>query len=160
MSMNSTGSLRSSYKREYCVRALFDYDPSKDSGLPSKGLPFRYGDILQVTNMTCSSTEWWKAKLIRADGEEEGIIPSKRRVEQKERERLKNISLQAASNEKKKKSSSIMKRSPFMKSKVQSGSEEVSAVEPEGNTFLLFLLISFLLTHVQSFRLLNYLPFF
>jgi hypothetical protein len=29
-------------------RALFDYDPSKDSGLPSKGLEFHYGDILHA----------------------------------------------------------------------------------------------------------------
>lgn len=61
-------------------RALFDYDPSKDSGLPSKGLEFHYGDILHVTN--ASDDEWWQAKRVMPDGEEEGIgiIPSKRRL--------------------------------------------------------------------------------
>ena len=60
-------------------RALFDYDPSKDSGLPSKGLAFRYGDILHVTN--ASDDEWWQAKRIQPEGEEDsiGIIPSKKR---------------------------------------------------------------------------------
>lgn len=60
-------------------RALFDYDPSKDSGLPSKGLEFHYGDILHVTN--ASDDEWWQAKRVMPDGEEDGmgIIPSKRR---------------------------------------------------------------------------------
>lgn len=41
-------------------RALFDYDPIRDDGLPSRGLPFRYGDILHVTN--ASDDEWWQAR--------------------------------------------------------------------------------------------------
>ena len=67
------------YLSPICFRALFDYDPSKDSGLPSKGLQFHYGDILHVTN--ASDDEWWQAKRITAEGEEEGmgIIPSKQR---------------------------------------------------------------------------------
>jgi hypothetical protein len=55
----STGSLRTIRKKSCYVRALFDYDPSKDSGLPSKGLPFKYGDILHVVN--ASDEEWWQA---------------------------------------------------------------------------------------------------
>ncbi|KAI5636126.1 guanylate kinase domain-containing protein [Phthorimaea operculella] len=39
---------------------LFHYDPIRDVGLPSRGLPFRYGDILHVTN--ASDDEWWQAK--------------------------------------------------------------------------------------------------
>lgn len=33
------------------MRALFDYEPEEDSLLPCKeiGLPFQYGDILQVS---------------------------------------------------------------------------------------------------------------
>lgn len=33
------------------MRALFDYDPEEDTLLPCKtiGLPFQYGDILQVS---------------------------------------------------------------------------------------------------------------
>ena len=46
-----TGTLvRTSPKRSLYVRALFDYDPVKDDGLPSRGLGFSYGDILHVTN--------------------------------------------------------------------------------------------------------------
>ncbi len=60
-------------------RALFDYDPSKDSGLPGPGLGFNYGDILHVTN--ASDDDWWQARRVMSDGMEEGfgIIPSKKR---------------------------------------------------------------------------------
>lgn len=66
------------FSLHFC-RALFDYDPSKDSGLPSRGLPFGFGDVLHVTN--ASDDEWWQARKVLPDGEEEGmgIIPSKRR---------------------------------------------------------------------------------
>lgn len=59
-------------------RALYDYDPTKDSG-PSKGLAFNFGDILHVTN--ASDDEWWQARKILLDRREEGygIIPSKKR---------------------------------------------------------------------------------
>lgn len=61
---------------------MFDYEPTKDSGLPSKGLAFKYGDILHVTN--ASDDEWWQARYVTPDGEEEGmgIIPSKKRYVQ------------------------------------------------------------------------------
>jgi len=52
--------VRTSPKRTIYVRALFDYDPSKDDGLPSRGLAFSYGDILHVTN--ASDDEWWQAR--------------------------------------------------------------------------------------------------
>lgn len=60
-------------------RALFDYDRTKDSGLPSQGLNFHFGDILHVLN--ASDDEWWQARSVTADGEVEeiGVIPSKRR---------------------------------------------------------------------------------
>lgn len=60
-------------------RALFDYDRTKDSGLPSQGLNFHFGDILHVLN--ASDDEWWQARNVTADGEVEeiGVIPSKRR---------------------------------------------------------------------------------
>lgn len=60
-------------------RALFDYEKSKDSGLPSQGLSFRYGDILHVIN--ASDDEWWQARRVtpHGDSEEMGVIPSKRR---------------------------------------------------------------------------------
>lgn len=60
-------------------RAMFDYDKSKDSGLPSQGLSFKYGDILHVIN--ASDDEWWQARRVTLEGdsEEMGVIPSKRR---------------------------------------------------------------------------------
>uniref|UniRef100_A0AAY4EBU4 Disks large homolog 1 n=1 Tax=Denticeps clupeoides TaxID=299321 RepID=A0AAY4EBU4_9TELE len=87
----STGSLRTNQKRSLHVRALFDYDRTKDSGLPSQGLNFRFGDILHVLN--ASDDEWWQAKQVTPEGEtqEIGVIPSKKRVEKKERMRLKSV---------------------------------------------------------------------
>ncbi|BFZ06610.1 hypothetical protein BsWGS_09649 [Bradybaena similaris] len=143
MMNTSTGSLRTTQKKTLFVRALFDYDPSKDSGLPSRGLAFHYGDILHVTN--ASDDEWWQAKRVTTVGDEEGmgIIPSKQRVERKERARLKNVKFtgknstntdkptpaSAAANDRKKKNFSFSRRFPFMKSKDHSGSEDVSADE-------------------------------
>lgn len=141
----STGSLRTTQKKTLYVRAIFDYDPSKDSGLPSKGLAFTYGDILHVTN--ASDDEWWQARRLTPDGEEEGlgIIPSKKRVERKERSRLKKVGFQGKqlqqqekmtqqqkleAERKKKKNFSLTRKFPFMKSKDQSGSEvDISADE-------------------------------
>ncbi|XP_032886518.1 disks large homolog 3 isoform X4 [Amblyraja radiata] len=91
-SMSSgSGSLRTSEKRSLYVRALFDYDRTKDSCLPSQGLSFLYGDILHVIN--ASDDEWWQARLVTPRGESEqiGVIPSKKRVEKKERARLKTV---------------------------------------------------------------------
>ncbi|KAL6052841.1 hypothetical protein STEG23_013516, partial [Scotinomys teguina] len=88
---SGSGSLRTSQKRSLYVRALFDYDKTKDSGLPSQGLNFKFGDILHVIN--ASDDEWWQARQVTAAGErdEVGVIPSKRRVEKKERARLKTV---------------------------------------------------------------------
>ncbi len=88
----STGTIITKYKKTFFVRALFDYDPSKDSGLPSgKGLSFHYGDILHVTN--ASDDEWWQARRVNIDGSEEdlGIVPSNKRVERKERARQRKV---------------------------------------------------------------------
>nr|XP_022286484.1 disks large homolog 1-like isoform X4 [Crassostrea virginica] len=145
MMNTSTGSLRTTQKRTLYVRALFDYEPTKDSGLPTQGLPFKYGDILHVTN--ASDDEWWQARYVTPDGEEEGmgIIPSKKRVDRKERARLKNVKFTGktsektngnvqhmSANEKKKKNFSFSKRFPFMKSKDHAVGEDISADEPEG----------------------------
>ncbi|XP_057595261.1 disks large homolog 1 isoform X6 [Hippopotamus amphibius kiboko] len=88
---SGSGSLRTSQKRSLYVRALFDYDKTKDSGLPSQGLNFRFGDLLHVIN--ASDDEWWQARQVTPAGEsdEVGVIPSKRRVEKKERARLKTV---------------------------------------------------------------------
>ncbi|XP_006637475.1 disks large homolog 1 isoform X12 [Lepisosteus oculatus] len=97
---SGSGSLRTSQKRSLYVRALFDYDKTKDSGLPSQGLNFKFGDILHVIN--ASDDEWWQARQVTPDGEieEVGVIPSKRRVEKKERARLKTVKFNSKSRDK------------------------------------------------------------
>ncbi|XP_050981115.1 discs large homolog 1-like protein isoform X4 [Labeo rohita] len=97
---SGSGSLRTSQKRSLYVRALFDYDKTKDSGLPSQGLNFKFGDILHVVN--ASDDEWWQARQVTSQGEVEemGVIPSKRRVEKKERARLKTVKFNSKSREK------------------------------------------------------------
>lgn len=136
--LNTSGSLRTSQKRSLFVRALFDYDPTKDSGLPSRGLPFGFGDILHVIN--ASDDEWWQAKKILPDGEEEGmgIIPSKRRVERREKARLKSVKFQGRNSfsdgkstlERKKKNFSFSRKFPFMKSKENSGDDSDNEQAP------------------------------
>ncbi|KAJ8941528.1 hypothetical protein NQ318_010296 [Aromia moschata] len=86
--------LRTSQKRSLYVRALFDYDPMKDDGLPSRGLAFHYGDILHVTN--ASDDEWWQARRVLNTGDEQGmgIVPSKRRWERKQRARDRSVKFQ------------------------------------------------------------------
>ncbi|XP_078028908.1 discs large homolog 1-like protein isoform X20 [Epinephelus lanceolatus] len=96
---SGSGSLRTSQKRSLYVRALFDYDKTRDSGLPSQGLNFKFGDILHVVN--ASDDEWWQARQLTSQGEVEevGVIPSKRRVEKKERARLKTVKFNAKSRD-------------------------------------------------------------
>ncbi|XP_044224377.1 discs large homolog 1-like protein isoform X5 [Thunnus albacares] len=96
---SGSGSLRTSQKRSLYVRALFDYDKTRDSGLPSQGLNFKFGDILHVVN--ASDDEWWQARQLTAQGEVEevGVIPSKRRVEKKERARLKTVKFNSKSRD-------------------------------------------------------------
>ncbi|KAM9385730.1 disks large homolog 2 [Pholidichthys leucotaenia] len=126
-SMSSgSGSLRTNQKRSLYVRALFDYEKSKDSGLPSQGVSFRYGDILHVIN--ASDDEWWQARRVtpHGDSEEMGVIPSKRRVERKERARLKTVKFNAkmgsfdskgSFTEKRKKNFIFTRKFPFYKNK-------------------------------------------
>lgn len=59
-----SGSLmRTSQKRTLYVRALNDFDPTKDDNLPSRGLAFQFGDILHVTN-ACDD-EWWQVFFMK-----------------------------------------------------------------------------------------------
>ncbi|XP_063806717.1 disks large homolog 2 [Pseudophryne corroboree] len=137
-SMSSgSGSLKTNQKRSLYVRAMFDYDRSKDSGLPSQGLSFNYGDILHVIN--ASDDEWWQARRVMQEGdsEEMGVIPSKRRVERKERARLKTVKFNAkpgvidskgSFNDKRKKNLIFSRKFPFYKNKEQ-GEQEAS--DPE-----------------------------
>jgi len=134
----STGSLKTSTKRQFFVRAEFDYDPARDPSLPGgPGLSFRTGDILYVTNAADDS--WWQAKRVtnRQEEEEIGIIPSKSRVEKKERARQKRVNFNQGSSsrsstldrdKKKKKKFGIFNKSGDRKD-AQSG--EDSENEPE-----------------------------
>ncbi|XP_030757882.1 disks large 1 tumor suppressor protein isoform X4 [Sitophilus oryzae] len=130
--------LRTSQKRSLYVRALFDYDPMKDDGLPSRGLAFQYGDILHVTN--ASDDEWWQARRVLPTGDEQGmgIVPSKRRWERKQRARDRSVKFQGHSPnilekqstlDRKKKNFSFSRKFPFMKSKDEK-SEDGSDQEP------------------------------
>ncbi|XP_034243883.1 disks large 1 tumor suppressor protein isoform X3 [Thrips palmi] len=135
--------LRTSQKRSLYVRAMFDYDPNKDDGLPSRGLPFHYGDILHVVN--ASDDEWWQARrVIVATGEEHGIgiIPSRHRWERKQRARDRTVKFQGhmpvlidkqSTLDRKKKNFSFSRKFPFMKSK-DDKSEDGSDAEPSPST--------------------------
>ncbi|KAF7476493.1 Hypothetical predicted protein [Marmota monax] len=141
-SMSSgSGSLRTSEKRSLYVRALFDYDRTRDSCLPSQGLSFSYGDILHVIN--ASDDEWWQARLVTPHGESEqiGVIPSKKRVEKKERARLKTVKFHARTGmiesnrsikTKRKKSFRLSRKFPFYKSKENMAQE--SSIQEQGVT--------------------------
>jgi len=77
------GIVMTSHKLSIHVRALFDYEADRDDGLPSKGLSFKYGDVLHVIN--ASDDQWWQARRVEGDHESEeyGVVPSKMRVEKK-----------------------------------------------------------------------------
>ncbi|XP_073709896.1 discs large homolog 1-like protein isoform X2 [Misgurnus anguillicaudatus] len=130
---SGSGSLRTSQKRSLYVRALFDYDKTKDSGLPSQGLNFRFGDILHVVN--ASDDEWWQARQVTPQGEVEemGVIPSKRRVEKKERARLKTVKFNSKAREKgslndKRKKNLFSRKFTFYKNK-ETSEQETSDVD-------------------------------
>ncbi|XP_049455479.1 discs large homolog 1-like protein isoform X4 [Epinephelus fuscoguttatus] len=130
---SGSGSLRTSQKRSLYVRALFDYDKTRDSGLPSQGLNFKFGDILHVVN--ASDDEWWQARQLTSQGEVEevGVIPSKRRVEKKERARLKTVKFNAKSRDRgslndKRKKNLFSRKFPFYKSK-EASEQETSDVD-------------------------------
>uniref|UniRef100_A0A674AMH4 Disks large homolog 1 n=1 Tax=Salmo trutta TaxID=8032 RepID=A0A674AMH4_SALTR len=131
----SSGSLRTSQKRTLYVRALFDYDRAKDSGLPSQGLNFHFGDILHVVN--ASDDEWWQARQVTHEGEVEevGVIPSRRRVEKKERARLKTVKFNARSQDKvqsfndKRKKNLFSRKFPFYNKSKEHSEQETSDVD-------------------------------
>ena len=143
MSVSSGGSLMTSQKRHLYVRAMFDYDASRDSGLPSKGLSFHYGDILHVIN--ASDNEWWQARRVLLleggkDSSEFGVIPGKHRVERKERARLKQVKFsnnnaltadtKDISTGGKRRKNTFSRRFPFYKSK-ENLIDDIS--DPESN---------------------------
>ncbi|CAD6185539.1 unnamed protein product [Caenorhabditis auriculariae] len=85
-------------KQEQYVRALFDFDPSQVSAVPPhRTMTFHYGDILHIINT--SDDEWWTARKVLDNNEEsqEGVIPSKKRVEKRERLRRKQVNFNSGS---------------------------------------------------------------
>uniref|UniRef100_A0A1I8IMB3 Guanylate kinase-like domain-containing protein n=1 Tax=Macrostomum lignano TaxID=282301 RepID=A0A1I8IMB3_9PLAT len=85
--------LRTTQKRSLYVRALFDYDPLKDTGLPNRGVAFQQGDILHVTNASddeCGSPpgglrcQRRRPPTAAEQATAFGIIPSKRRQSQQQ----------------------------------------------------------------------------
>uniref|UniRef100_A0A674NTJ1 Disks large homolog 1 n=1 Tax=Takifugu rubripes TaxID=31033 RepID=A0A674NTJ1_TAKRU len=132
---SGSGSLRMNQKRSLYVRALFDYDKSRDSGLPSQGLNFRFGNILHVVN--ASDDEWWQARQLGPGGEEEvGVIPSKRRVEKKERARLKTVKFNAKSRVRGHKKNVFSRKFPFYKSR-EASDQETSDVDRGQDEYVL-----------------------
>ncbi|KAK3876376.1 hypothetical protein Pcinc_018832 [Petrolisthes cinctipes] len=137
-----SGTLRTTQKRSLYVRALFDYDPNRDDGLPSRGLAFSYGEILHVTN--ASDDQWWQARRVLPTGEEEGttgIIPSKARWEKKQKARLRSVAFQGKNSsdgrvstqstlERKKKTLSFSRKFPFLNKSKDDKSEDGSDNEP------------------------------
>ncbi|KAK6058661.1 PDZ/DHR/GLGF domain protein [Cooperia oncophora] len=92
---NSTGGTLP--RKDLFVKALFDYDHTREVGVPHRSISFQYGDILHVMNT--SDDDWWTAKKIMENGEEtqEGVIPSKKRIEKRERARRKQVNFNAGS---------------------------------------------------------------
>lgn len=134
----TVGTLKTTLKRTIFVRALFEYDPVRDSGLPGKGLSFKYGDILHVTN--ASDDEWWQAKKLLGDGggvdQGLGIIPSKGRIERKERAKTRNVKFVGRESDStgtlsksKKKKQLFGRKLHFVKSKERSRSENALSAD-------------------------------
>ncbi|KAG2464622.1 DLG3 protein, partial [Polypterus senegalus] len=131
-SMSSgSGSLRTSEKRSLYVRALFDYDRTRDSCLPSQGLSFLYGDILHVIN--ASDDEWWQARLVTPHGESEqiGVIPSKKRYPS-----LLIRTMRQSVKSKRKKSFNLSRKFPFYKSKENIVQENVDTAQGQEDAIL------------------------
>ncbi|CAI5454599.1 unnamed protein product [Caenorhabditis angaria] len=85
-------------RKEHYVRALFDYDPTRENSVPPhRSMGFNYGDVLHIINST--DDEWWTARRVNENGEEsaDGVIPSKKRVEKRERLRRKQVNFNAGS---------------------------------------------------------------
>ncbi|KAK0403278.1 hypothetical protein QR680_016831 [Steinernema hermaphroditum] len=78
-------------RRDVFVRALFDYDAARETGVPHRTHSFAFGDVFHVSNT--SDDEWWTARKVAENGDEgmEGLIPSKKRVEKRERMRRKQV---------------------------------------------------------------------
>lgn len=76
--------------RTFYVRALFTHDPSRDSAMPGRGVAFAFGDVLHVLN--AADDEWWQARRVAPSADTElGLIPSRRRVERRERARQRRV---------------------------------------------------------------------
>ncbi len=122
--------LKMSEKKSLYVRALFDYDPSRDEGVPSRGLHFSFGDIIHVVN--ASDEDWWQARRIDiASGTElaAGIIPSRSRWEKKIRARDRNVRWDGSAGRGGKWGSLGKNKIPFFKSSQDGGESGLGGEE-------------------------------
>jgi len=99
---SAASSVKMSNKKTLYVKALFDCDAELDKSVPGRGLSFNYGDILHVTN--ANDDDWWQAQKVLPEEDIIGVIPSKQRVEKRERTRLKSVKLNKNKKKKGKKS--------------------------------------------------------
>ncbi|KAL5476132.1 hypothetical protein EMCRGX_G026040 [Ephydatia muelleri] len=88
---SSSPSLKPAVVKQLYVRALFDYDASKDDDRPTQGLSFKHGDILHILNG--SDEEWWQAAAVNSQAVDgaAGLVPSKKRIERRARANQKNV---------------------------------------------------------------------
>ena len=65
--------------------------------MPHRSLSFHYGDVLHVVNV--ADDDWWTARKVAENGDEgpEGLVPSRKRVEKRERQRRKQVNFNAGS---------------------------------------------------------------
>lgn len=101
--------------RQLYVRALFDYDASKDTDRPGEGLSFNHGDILHILNG--NDEEWWQAAAVgqMAEDGQQGLIPSKRRLERRARAINKSVKFGETEDRRGSSSMSAKLRSSFKK---------------------------------------------
>ncbi|XP_065889304.1 disks large homolog 1-like isoform X2 [Dysidea avara] len=132
--------IKTTAKKSLYVRALFDYDHTKDSGLPQPGLSFKHGDVLHVIN--AGDDDWWQAALVGSHAEDgpKGLIPSKKRVEKKSKTVQKNVKFTrgaegdkarnsfSGAGGKRKGSLRLSKKLPFFKVKEGSPDEDKEGV--------------------------------
>uniref|UniRef100_A0A0N4ZJA6 Disks large homolog 1 n=1 Tax=Parastrongyloides trichosuri TaxID=131310 RepID=A0A0N4ZJA6_PARTI len=74
------------------VKALFDNTSASQSS--HRSIKFQYGDILHIVNS--NDDDWWTAEKVNTFGErisEKGFIPSKRKVEKREKQKRKQFNI-------------------------------------------------------------------
>ena len=79
-SLQSANSLGDTIVKRTVIKVLFNFNPEIDSQIPARGMTLRFGDILLIIDS--DNDEWWRVKRLN-DPQEESLIPSISRLEQK-----------------------------------------------------------------------------